>query len=584
MANENFFNWSGPLGRDLQIDADGRIIANADANETPFIYGVGKTGHALSVDSSGRLLVDISNISEELLQETASASGWVQVGRLPQAGLREIQYYKGEIYAGTHNWLGATSGAVYRFRMLPDGTINTPTVSLSPSGTTAQIFSSQIFKDKLYYATGETIATGGGRLYRHDAASGVDVWENLGRPSGLADSTMNAGFTIMGMGEYDNKLVLVPGDHEEAVKGLFGTQPVLGYDGETLPLESGINRMFDIQSFPGDWGWVVNPVDIEGRLFIHGLLGSRVNVWDGSNLEWRAFNPAIYNGELVSNTVAFGGKIIQWGTNIYQWSDIHNTHSKVFDFASLNRHMSRHEIYNGRLYIADGDGYVYRYDGDSWDRPAKIGSTGIAGFVAVSGTLVAVAQDGWIYRYRESASLARDIDTYKTISTKTNKTIGVLFNHVGIPKIQPLFGAPLNSSPEFQNKPIYTSTHVVTQSVPLSSGVVELDQKFAKKESEILIVGSGSGITLSLNENYNFNINMQNDDTLTLNNPIAGETYNIIFFQDPSGLITWPASVKWAGGTEPTLTTTASGSIDLIKLYYNGNNSSFLGDSILDLS
>lgn len=61
--------------------------------------------------------------------------------------------------------------------------------------------------------------------------------------------------------------------------------------------------------------------------------------------------------------------------------------------------------------------------------------------------------------------------------------------------------------------------------------------------------------------------------SLTLSNPQAGATYLLEIKQGGSGAytITWPASVIWAGGTAPTLTTTV-GRTDIIALYYNGTS------------
>lgn len=51
--------------------------------------------------------------------------------------------------------------------------------------------------------------------------------------------------------------------------------------------------------------------------------------------------------------------------------------------------------------------------------------------------------------------------------------------------------------------------------------------------------------------------------------------------QDATGsrTVTWPAAVKWSGGTAPTLTTTASRA-DIITFYYDG--SSYYGTSVLN--
>jgi len=53
--------------------------------------------------------------------------------------------------------------------------------------------------------------------------------------------------------------------------------------------------------------------------------------------------------------------------------------------------------------------------------------------------------------------------------------------------------------------------------------------------------------------------------------------------QDATGsrTVTWPADVKWPGGTAPTLTTTAS-AIDIVSFYYDGTD--FYGQAALAFS
>lgn len=48
--------------------------------------------------------------------------------------------------------------------------------------------------------------------------------------------------------------------------------------------------------------------------------------------------------------------------------------------------------------------------------------------------------------------------------------------------------------------------------------------------------------------------------TLTFPTATAGKSFTLVLVQDATGsrTVTWPASAKWAGGTAPTLTTTAA--------------------------
>lgn len=70
--------------------------------------------------------------------------------------------------------------------------------------------------------------------------------------------------------------------------------------------------------------------------------------------------------------------------------------------------------------------------------------------------------------------------------------------------------------------------------------------------------------------------------TYTFTAPSGPTTLVLKLVQDATGsrTATWPASVKWPGGTAPTLTTDANAT-DLISFYYDGTN--YWGSSVLDL-
>ncbi len=62
--------------------------------------------------------------------------------------------------------------------------------------------------------------------------------------------------------------------------------------------------------------------------------------------------------------------------------------------------------------------------------------------------------------------------------------------------------------------------------------------------------------------------------TSTMTSPTGVSRLTLRIVQDGTGsrtISTWPATVKWAGGAAPTLTTAASG-IDIITFYWNGTN------------
>lgn len=130
-----------------------------------------------------------------------------------------------------------------------------------------------------------------------------------------------------------------------------------------------------------------------------------------------------------------------------------------------------------------------------------------------------------------------------TITTSTDKRAWVVGNQVfygGLIKELPCLDQVV-SRPEIKD-------YAETVSTPVSSaGTLTID----------LTAGNVAEVTLT-----------ENVTTLNLNNPPAtgkAGSLTMILKQDATGsrTVTWPASVKWAGGTAPTLSTAAS-SIDVL--------------------
>lgn len=87
--------------------------------------------------------------------------------------------------------------------------------------------------------------------------------------------------------------------------------------------------------------------------------------------------------------------------------------------------------------------------------------------------------------------------------------------------------------------------------------------------------GSGGTLAVSFASGNIVNLTLNASTTVTL----AGHVVGTYIFQITQGgvgsyTLTWPASVKWSGGTAPTLTTTV-GKTDIITLYHDGT--SFFG-------
>lgn len=82
----------------------------------------------------------------------------------------------------------------------------------------------------------------------------------------------------------------------------------------------------------------------------------------------------------------------------------------------------------------------------------------------------------------------------------------------------------------------------------------------------------GATIALDWNNGNVQSVTLGGNRTFTFANPKDGGRYMLIIKQDATGsrTLTWP-TIKWQGGTTPTLTTTAN-KYDIISLVYDGTN------------
>jgi hypothetical protein len=103
----------------------------------------------------------------------------------------------------------------------------------------------------------------------------------------------------------------------------------------------------------------------------------------------------------------------------------------------------------------------------------------------------------------------------------------------------------------------------------LSGTVVAADQIIQRPvlkdigETVVANATSGATDTIDLEDGNVHNVTLTANCTFTFSNPPASGTsgsFTLFLNQDGTGsrTATWPGSVKWAGGTAPTLTTTAS--------------------------
>lgn len=106
-----------------------------------------------------------------------------------------------------------------------------------------------------------------------------------------------------------------------------------------------------------------------------------------------------------------------------------------------------------------------------------------------------------------------------------------------------------------------------------NSGTATVDFKVKQGLAENNIGNSSTAFTADWSVKPNQKITMTGNATATFSNPTAGASYVLKVVQDGTGsrLMTWPGTVKWAGGITPTLSTAAS-AIDIFSFYYDGTN------------
>jgi hypothetical protein len=102
------------------------------------------------------------------------------------------------------------------------------------------------------------------------------------------------------------------------------------------------------------------------------------------------------------------------------------------------------------------------------------------------------------------------------------------------------------------------------------AGQVLSDHEFKDIAETRTTPSSSSGtLTLDLENGHNFEVTLtENVTTLTISNPPASGkagAFTLILKQDATGsrTVTWPASMKWADGTAPTLSTDAN-AVDIL--------------------
>ena len=85
-------------------------------------------------------------------------------------------------------------------------------------------------------------------------------------------------------------------------------------------------------------------------------------------------------------------------------------------------------------------------------------------------------------------------------------------------------------------------------------------QKFTSIFQDWNDASDGATVTFDLDLSNKHRVTIADNRTLALSNPDGAQVFTLRIQQDATGsrTVTWFATIKWAGGSEPTLTTTAN--------------------------
>ena len=117
-----------------------------------------------------------------------------------------------------------------------------------------------------------------------------------------------------------------------------------------------------------------------------------------------------------------------------------------------------------------------------------------------------------------------------------------------------------------------------TNALSLVAGAV-INPTVTNYTETLFTANTGTAFTIDLANGTVQYLTLTGNCTYTFPTPVAGKSFILIQKQDGTGgrTVTWPASVKWPGGTAPTLTSTASKADKFIFTAVDG--SSWLGSN-----
>lgn len=111
----------------------------------------------------------------------------------------------------------------------------------------------------------------------------------------------------------------------------------------------------------------------------------------------------------------------------------------------------------------------------------------------------------------------------------------------------------------------------VSLRAPIASPSFTSTATFQGVKETITVANTGTAYTVANTAASIFDLTLTGNCVLTYPPPTAGGQFTLLLKQDATGsrTVTWPPTVRWAGGTAPTLTATA-GRTDVVAFLADG--------------